>query len=301
MTVLLSILFWQKIKLRRGKKIVWQILIAITIFSGLVIFYGSFIEPRIIITRHQYLELNPNAKSEITIAFIADLHAGPYKKSGFVKRVALKLLELNPDLIFIGGDNVFGGYKKTDYLTSLFPATKKIPTYAVSGNHEYNIGYIYNFGEFIDKSFEVTEIFEKMGVRYMANEAELIEVNGSKFWLIGLDSVWAGLDNLEHALKFTTADYPKIVLVHNPDIMRAVTKNKYPLDLILTGHTHGGQIRLPLLGPVPPIPTSYGRQYVKGLYKIGDYLLYITSGLGEAGTRARLFNPPEIVLLRIKI
>jgi len=301
LTVLLSFLFWQKIKLQQGKKIIWQILIGITIFSGLVIFYGSFIEPRIIIVKNEYIELSPDSQNKITIALITDMHVGPYKKNGFVKRVANKLINLNPDLIFIDGDHIFGGYKKIDYLKHLAPATNKISTYAVSGNHEYNVGKSHQFGQFIEKSAEVAGLFENINVDYLENETRLIDVRGNKFWLLGIDSVWAGLDNMDHALKYTDDQYPKIVLVHNPDIMRTITQKKYPVDLILCGHTHGGQIRLPFIGSVAPIPTFYGRQYVKGLYEIGDYLLYITSGLGEAGTRARLFNPPEIVLLHIKI
>ncbi|MDD5043567.1 MAG: metallophosphoesterase [Patescibacteria group bacterium] len=301
LTALLSFLFWQKIKQRQGKKIIWQILITLTIFSGLVIFYGSFIEPRIITVKNKYLDINPNSDNTVTIALLSDIHVGPFKKSGFVNKISSKLLALNPDLIFFAGDQVFGGYDKIDGLKNLAPATERIPSYAVSGNHEYDIGRIYEFNKFIDKSSEVQDIFESIGANYLSNESRLINIRDSQFWLLGIDDVWAGLDNMEHALKYTDNNYPKIVLAHSPDIMRTIIRRNRQVALILCGHTHGGQIRLPFIGSVPTIPTFFGRQYDKGLFKIKNYLLYITSGIGESGTRARLFNPPEIVLLHIKI
>ena len=77
-------------------------------------------------------------------------------------------------------------------------------------------------------------------------------------------------------------------------------EEKHNIDLVLAGHTHGGQIRLPFIGAVPTLPTAIDDSYDKGLFQFDSFKLFITSGLGEVGPRARLFNPPEIVKLKLK-
>ena len=87
--------------------------------------------------------------------------------------------------------------------------------------------------------------------------------------------------------------------MHNPDAVSDFTDEK--VDLVLAAHTHGGQIRLPFLGPIGKIPTKLGQLYDKGFFDINGYKTFITSGLGTSGPRARLFNHPEVVILEVKI
>lgn len=298
------LIWWLKIKLKEKKypaKYIKTVMIIITL-AGSVIFYGSFIEPQIITVNQQNITLSKNSNKNFTIALISDIHTGPYKKSGYVKRISQKIISLNPDLILIAGDHIFGSNpeQEVQYLTPLKKMAVKIPTYAVSGNHEYNVGEYDEFGYFADSSQTVKNFYRSIGVNYLENDTTLIHKNNNAFWLLGIDDVHAGNDNLQHALKLTDNKYPKIVLVHNPDL---ILKEKLSdISLIMTGHTHGGQIRLPIMGPVPKIPTQLGRQYDEGLFSlINGTQLFITSGIGESGTRARLFNPPEIALLKIKL
>ncbi len=301
LAALLMILLYRETKLDRRPNWYLGILIGIVAAGTLILVYGSFIESRIITTKQENIILNESGQN-IKIAFIADLHVGPYKKSGFVERVAEKIIDLDPDILLIGGDNIFGGKEDAaKYLSGFRKTAEKIPVFAVSGNHEYNIGRSHHFETFFDMSDEVGEVLENAGVDYLQNEARLIEIRDRKFWLLGIDSVFADLDDLEHALKFTDDNYPKIVLAHNPDLIMEILEKNYDIDLLLTGHTHGGQIRLPLLGALPPLPVKIGDKYDEGLFRLDDIYLYITSGIGEAGARARLFNPPEIVVLDLKI
>jgi predicted MPP superfamily phosphohydrolase len=113
-----------------------------------------------------------------------------------------------------------------------------------------------------------------------------------------LDVVDADRDDYKKAVANIDATAPQIVLSHTPDI---ILKNIASADLILSGHTHGGQIRLPGIGAIPEIPTFLGRQYDEGLFNLGDQQLFITRGVGESGTRARLFCPPEISILTIDL
>ena len=90
---------------------------------------------------------------------------------------------------------------------------------------------------------------------------------------------------------------PVILVSHNADIVGRA--EKLGIDLVLAGHTHGGQVRLPFFGAVPKIPHRLGNHYDRGLFQFGETKLFITSGLGETGPRARLLVPPEVALLEI--
>ena len=91
----------------------------------------------------------------------------------------------------------------------------------------------------------------------------------------------------------------KILLAHNPDAIYLPGAEQ--VDLILSGHTHAGQIRLPWIGPVPSVGTELGKDYCYGLFKKEDTLLYVSSGIGESGPRARFFSLPEIALINIDL
>jgi len=107
-----------------------------------------------------------------------------------------------------------------------------------------------------------------------------------------------GFHDLEKTFK-NTGDEPKILLAHSPDIVDDLDKKNIP-DLILSGHAHCGQIRLPVIGALPfIIPTKHGKSMNRHLYNLENTKIFVTCGVGEVGTRARLFNPPEVVVLKI--
>lgn len=293
-TYLASSFFYRK-KFRTYPKLIIIFIILLTI-SWLVIFYGSFIEPRLIKVVEQNINLTEKPSEQIKIALIADIHVGPYKKEGFTKKVAQKIINQNPDIVLIAGDHVFGKEKYAKYLVGLKKLTDKYPTYAVWGNHEYNIGDPNNLSNFKDKTEFIKKIYQEINVDLINNHNRLID---NKFWLLGVDSVWAGKDNIDLALQNTTNDLPKLLLAHNPDIIyKVVDKN---IDIVVAGHTHGGQIRLPLIGQIISVGLDLGREYDYGLFEFSDILLYITKGIGEAGPRARLFSRPEIVILNVNL
>lgn len=262
----------------------------------MVILYGSFIEPRLIKVTKENITLKEKNEKQIKIAFISDIHAGPYKKEKFVKKIAQITIEQNPDIVLLGGDFILGKEENGKYLIGLKELSEKYPTYAVWGNHEYNIGNPENLSKFKDKTKTLRETFQKINIKVLNNEKRLID---EKFWLLGVDSVWAQKDNLNLATEGIDNNLPKILLAHNPEVIHK-TENKN-IDFVLSGHTQGGQIRIPLIGTVPSLPTNLGRKYDYGLFEISDTLLYITKGAGESGPRARLFCRPEIVILNINL
>lgn len=283
----------------------WSLFFLITLlFVTGILIYGSFIEPKLLIVREQTIDL-PNVEKPIKIALFADSQVGPYKQTKHVEKIVETILGLEPDLVFIAGDIVNNGLKKVDetiYLQPLEKLADKIPTYAINGNHEYGI----NCGSekqgckyyHANDSKNVQQTLEKMGIYYLVNELRLITKNEQSFYLFGGDSFWADQLNFTELTNRDKINIPTIALIHNP--AAAWETSSHNIDLMLSGHTHGGQIRLPWLGPLAKVDPTFPKKLYQGLHKINGMQLYITSGTGETGTRARLFNPPEIVLLTIK-
>lgn len=276
----------------------------ILLLGTLIISYGSFIEPNLLITNRYEIDL-PNIESPIKIAFMADLQLGKYKQTQWVEKVVKQTIELQPDIVLIGGDQIDNetfAPEEFKYLKPLENLSKQIPTYAVLGNHEYGISCYNGVEEECshtgDVSTESKTTIEQLGINYLTNNLEKIAINSSSFYLFGGDSYWA--KKIDYSILETRAEnIPTIALIHNP----AFQFSDYPndIDLVLSGHTHGGQIRLPFIGPLGLVDNILPRKYYQGLHQISDYTkLLITSGAGETGVRARLFNPPEIVLLIIR-
>jgi len=279
------------------------ILALILLLGTTLVTYGSFIEPRFIITNYQEINLE-NIESPIKIAIVSDFQVGYFKKEKYVEKTVGRILELNPDLVFIVGDIVDNAvYVKNEakYLSPMKKLATVIPTYAIHGNHEYGIGG----GKSIldpdyrtaNVSLETKEIVESFGIKYLVNGLEEIEIKNEKFYLFGGDSIWAGRLNYS-ILDNRTKDLPTIALIHNP--LAVFQTNKHEIDLMISGHTHGGQIRLPFVGPVGRVDDILPTEWYQGWNEFKEMKFFVTSGIGESGTRARLFNPPEIVMMTVK-
>ena len=263
------------------------VLLGLMAVSWLVIFWGSFVEPRMIVIDRTEIVLNSNPENGIRAAVITDPHLGPYKHAGWARRIVEVTLEQNPDVVFLVGDYVFDHSSQVDMLESFQELTEHSAVYAVTGNHDYtdrNIGYI------IDR-------LEGWGIEVLENENRIISIDGQEFVLAGVSDVWND-GNISETLIGVEEDQEVILLAHNPDVI--LSKITTLADLVISGHTHAGQIRLPWLGSVSPLPTILGRGHDVGLFSFDDEQLFISAGLGETGPRARLFNPPEMSILQIK-
>lgn len=268
--------------------------------AWLVVFYGSFIEPQIIIVDRQTIHLG-NSGTFVRLAVLGDLHLGPYKGTWFVNRVLAKVKLERPDLVLFTGDYV---YDRGSYAKELAPFSKLydrsriyMGTYGILGNHDYGLN------KPLAQVNEETLAQVKEGVRQgqiaLFNNDYLNFWMGSKrFYIAGIEDIWSGRDQLSKAIHNIDKKLPLILLSHNADVALSAPNLA---DLIIAGHVHGGQIRLPFLGPIANIPTLLGRDYVKGLFDINNNKVFINSGLGEAGPRARLFTPPEISILNIEL
>ena len=295
----------------RTKKDTWEfkykktsLIISVFLLLGFsIIAYGSFVEPKILIINKQEIDL-PKIEKPIKIIFVADLQAGPYRKTKYSQIVVDKIKNLNPDLIIFGGDmidNNSPAENETDYLEPFSQLAKAAPFFAVNGNHEYGVGNMINIvfpnTRLIDRHLEVGSAMTKIGVDFLTNELRTLEINGQKIQIFGGDSSFAQKLNYT-ALKNRDNNITLISVLHDP--LDVYTGSTYKPDLILSGHTHGGQIRLPIIGPIGRMDLKTPTAWYKGWSEYNGVKFFVTSGLGETGVRSRLFNPPEIVLLTLK-
>jgi hypothetical protein len=279
-------------------------LILALFLSAIILFYGSFIEPKMLTVRKQIIDL-PKINQPIKIVFFADSQLGPYKQTKHLNQVVDLALKLKPDLVLIGGDMINNNWydvaAEIGYLEPLQRLAATVPVYAVNGNHEYGINQkIEKEGPIVfypDASIAVEEKMRAMGVHYLKNNLEKITIKDQSFYLFGGDELWG--NNLDYSpLQARAEDIPTIALIHNTAAAKNASQHK--IDLMLSGHTHGGQIRLPIIGPLGTVDDVTPHDWYLGLSQVNEMKLFVTAGTGETGARARLFNPPEITLVTIK-
>ena len=268
-------------------------LAAIPVIIGLLVFWGFFIEPNRLVVKYETIEVKnwPTPLNGLKIAVLADIHAG----GAFIDQNKLRLIvkrtnELNPDIIIILGDYISGGRGDTEMEPRVFAPILKdfkapLGVYSVLGNHDW----------WYDGN-RVRGALETNGIRVLENEVLEVQTRGATFWLVGLADLWTRPQHVTQTIDHVPADQPIIALTHNPDIFPHLPQR---VQLLLAGHTHGGQVRFPFIGPVIE-PSNYGQRYVRGHVIENGHDLFVTTGIGTSIIPVRFGVPTEIVLLTLK-
>jgi uncharacterized protein len=230
-----------------------------------------------------------------TIALLSDFHYDPYFSIHPLKAAISMVNALRPDLIALTGDFVsMPLFSKDDEkaASAAKPCAELLReihaphgSWAVMGNHDY-----FTVPELVTKALHTK------GIQVLSNQSVAIEANGSRFWLGGVDDVLGQAANLDRTLHSVPSDEAVVLMVHEPDYADEVAR--YPVDLQLSGHSHGGQVRLPFVRPL--YLPDLARKYFAGLYKIRDLILYTNRGLGTLALPVRLNCPPEVTLLTLR-
>lgn len=220
----------------------------------------------------------PSAAEGMRIVQLSDFHLYPFTKLPHIERAIVLANSLEPDVIVLTGDYVLESAEAIfDLAPTLAQLNPRTAFLAAMGNHDY-----------WTNATVIAQGFAEQGIRLLQNEHVTLP-NGVV--IAGLDDPWSGMPDLAATLEGIQAEQPVVLLAHEPDFFDLFATDPR-LDLMLSGHTHGGQVNLPIFG-APYLPR-YGRKYVRGHHLLGAAQLYVNRGIGTTGGNFRLDAAPEV-------
>ncbi|NET54212.1 MAG: metallophosphoesterase [Merismopedia sp. SIO2A8] len=223
------------------------------------------------------------------IVQISDIHIdGDWMTTKRLQQIVRQVEQQHPDLVMITGDLV--DHDPRTYASGLLKPftylTERVPTFAVLGNHDH-----------YSNPQPLQDILVQSHVTELANAVYTITKGGAQLNIAGVDDVWMGRDRLDLVLEQLPQEGAAILLVHEPDFAdKAALTNRF--DLALSGHSHGGQVRIPFSGP--PVLPKHGQRYPVGQYQVGTMVQYTNRGIGMARPRVRFNSRPEITVITLK-
>ncbi len=251
--------------------------------------YGLLWEPkRLKITEETVWIRNlPREREGFRIVHLTDFHRGRWVSEAQISKAGQIARRLSPDLVVLTGDFVTG---QASHIWNCLEALGRLPSrfgsYAVLGNHDW-----WTDGKV------VTAALEKAGIHVLSNAAVRLGEESNPIWLLGIEDLWSQHHSLTKAVYAADGSGPRILLSHNPDILP--NASVFGLDLVLSGHTHGGQVCLPGIGPLL-LPIKGDRRLARGLHWQGKTQIYVSAGVGVVAPPVRFNCPPEVAVLTLK-
>jgi len=264
--------------------------------AGMALYSSEFARHELsILSRTLGVANLPEAFHNYRIVQISDIHFDEYTEPEFLRRVVRQVNALQADLLLLTGDFISYGplpvtfaakavYRCADILRDLTCPQR----FGIMGNHDTSIGYPI-----------IADALSHAGVPILLNKYVPIERAGQRLWLCGVADPDASQPDLHSAIP-AHPDGPVLLMCHGPDYADVVVNHPrgHIVDLMFSGHTHGGQVRLPFIGPtiLPPM----GKKYVEGLFRFDRLQLYVNRGIGTVGLPLRLNCPPEITVFTLR-
>lgn len=253
--------------------------------------WAFVIEPQRLVIRHEAVHLPgwPPGRDSVKVAVLSDVHAGgPYVTQARLRAIVAACNAQKPDLVVLLGDYVHG---RTVH-PQLPPEVMARELGALRGRHQ-TLAVLGNHDWWLDGE-RVRAALGAAGIRVLENEAVRVEAD-PPLWVAGLADLWTRRPDIPAALASVPQGAPVLLLTHNPDVFPSVPAR---VTLTLAGHTHGGQVDLPLLGRLV-VPSRFGPRYADGLVVEDGRMLFVTSGLSTSILPVRFRVPPEIVILTL--
>lgn len=221
------------------------------------------------------------------IVFVSDIHHGPHFSKKRIGNLVKRINGLKPDIILLGGDYV---ESNAQYIKPCFEELQNLNAplgvYGVLGNHDH----------WEDVSM-VEEEMKKAGITLLKNKAKWVTVKDGGIKIGGVDDLYFGRKDIGPTVNDVQEEDFVILLSHNPDYADKIKNNK--IDLVLSGHTHGGQITLFGLW-APYIPSNFGQKYRSGMVETDYTKVYVSKGVGTNVFPLRFFAHPEITVINLK-
>jgi hypothetical protein len=262
----------------------------VVIVAAALLGWSVFVEPgRLLVLSTPVVSSRwPAGPPPLRIAVLTDLHVGSFRNGlDHLEAVVSRTNDQGPDLVVLLGDFVIRGGAGGSFVPPE-PIAKRLAGLraryglaAVLGNHDW----------WFDGP-RVRAALEHAGIRVLENEAIPLGAGRQRFWVAGVGDLWTRRVDIQAALSVVPTGAPVILLTHNPDVFPEVPER---VALTLAGHTHGGQVALPLLGR-PIVPSRYGQRYAYGLVVEDGRALFVSPGIGTSIIPVRFRVPPEISL-----
>jgi hypothetical protein len=261
--------------------------------GALLAAWAFVVEPGRLVVRRQTLELPgwPADVAPLTVALVSDLHVGaPFVDADAIARLRAEVDAQKPDVVLLAGDLLVGNeplaqqVSPDEAASTLTGWTAPLGVYAVLGNHDW----------WVDGP-GTTRALERAGLRVLENEAVRLERDGGAVYVAGLADVWTRTPDADAALAGVPERAPVVAFTHNPDVFPDLPAR---FVVVLAGHTHGGQVALPLVGR-PVVPSKFKQRYAEGHVIEEGRHLFVTTGVGTSVLPVRFGVPPEVVVLTL--
>jgi len=264
--------------------------------GGLALYSSEFARHEISVVTQPLTVANlPDPFHNFRIVQISDIHFDEYTEPSFLRRVIAGVNRLAPDLVLLTGDFVSMGPLGATFAQGAMVRCVEIlgaiacrQRFAVMGNHDSFLG-----------APLISSQLASVSIPLLVDEYVPIERDGRRLWLSGVNDPVTMIPDLDNAIP-EQPDGPVLLMSHGPDFADDLLAHPrgHLVDLMFSGHTHGGQVRIPLLGPMQ-LPEG-GRKYAEGLYRLDRLQLYVNRGIGAVGLPFRLNCPPEITLVTLQ-
>lgn len=234
-----------------------------------------------------FLKKLPKSLDGFRIVQLSDIHHSPFTSRKFIEQIVVIANDLQPDMFVLTGDYIS---HESEYIAPVAQILGKLKsefgTFACLGNHDH----------WTDAEL-VTREFSRNNIKMLVNEGFRFSARNASFWMCGVDDFGEGLSNIRQSLRGSRYDEMKLLLAHNPAIMRRAAY--WDIDLVLSGHTHGGQVKIREPREKFLFPNRR-RRFSSGLHYRKETQIYITRGIGTVVIPMRYQCPPEISVLELR-